>query len=51
MKAGDLSLESLHLILLLCLPRRSGDPVAFPKGLQGSTLGYDEAHQAGNSAL
>lgn len=33
-------LESLHLILLLYLPRSSGDLVISPKGLQGSVLGY-----------
>ena len=50
-EASDLSFESLHLTLLLCLQRSSGDPAAFPKAPQGSTLGYEEALQAGHGAL
>ena len=46
-EASALSFESL----LLCLQRSSGDPTSFPKGPQGSTLGYEEAPQAGHGAL
>lgn len=46
-EASDLSFESL----LLCLQRSSGDPVSFPTGPQGSTLGYEKALQAGHGAL
>lgn len=40
MQPGNLSLRSLHLTLLLCLPRSSGDLLASPKGSQGTMLGH-----------